>query len=89
MKNGIPALIDLSAGIFFGPMKATIMQFYWRIIEELRYLGETLVFYDPGLIRQYNWWLQKNSVGLAFSTTDYTSSVAPIFSNLRAFTSLN
>jgi len=21
MKNGIPALIDLSAGIFFGPMK--------------------------------------------------------------------
>jgi len=66
-----------------------IMQFYWRIIEELRYLGEALVFHDPVMIRQYNWWLQKNSVGLAFSATDYTSRVAPAFSNLRAFTSLN
>jgi len=65
------------------------MQFYWRIIEELRYLGETLVFNDPVLIRQYNWWLKKNSLGLGFSATDFRSRVAPTFSNLGVFTSLN
>jgi hypothetical protein len=65
------------------------MQFYWRVIEELRYLGETLIFYDPGLVRQYNWWLNKNSLGLAFSATDYTSNVAPAFRDFRSFASLN
>lgn len=65
------------------------MQFYWRIIEELRFLGETLIFHDPGLTRQYNWWLQKNSVGLSLSATDYTPRVAPALSSLRNLTSLN
>jgi len=49
------------------------MQFYWRIIEELKFLGETLIFHDPTLLRQFNWWIRKNSQGLALSETDYRS----------------
>lgn len=49
------------------------MQFYWRIIEELKFLGETVIFHDPGLIRQFDWWIRKNSGGLALSTADYRS----------------
>jgi hypothetical protein len=50
------------------------MQFYWRIIEELKFLGETLIFHDPTLVRQFNWWLKKNASGLALSETDYRST---------------
>ncbi len=41
------------------------MQFYWRIMEELKYLGEVLIFRDPTLLRQYDWWLRKNAGGVA------------------------
>ncbi|MBW1667323.1 MAG: hypothetical protein JRJ66_04575 [Deltaproteobacteria bacterium] len=35
------------------------MHIYWRVKEELKYLGEILVFHDPGLQREYRRWLQK------------------------------
>lgn len=65
------------------------MLFYWRVMEELRYLGETMVFHDPGLKRQYNRWLRKNSLGLALSTTDYTSNVVPALTYFGVSPSLN
>ena len=65
------------------------MQFYWRVMEELKYLGETVIFHDPGLKRQYNWWLRKNSMGIALSETDDTSNVVPAFSHSGVYPSLN
>lgn len=66
------------------------MQFYWRIIEELRYLGEIVIFRDPGLQRQYHWWLRKNAAGLALSKeTGGTAGGSHVLRNLKKFTSLN
>jgi len=66
------------------------MQFYWRIIEELRYLGEIVIFHDPSLQRQYHWWLRKNATGLALSReTGSTGRRFHVLKNLEKFTSLN
>jgi hypothetical protein len=35
------------------------MHFYWRIKEELLYLGEVLVFLDPRFAREYRRWADK------------------------------
>jgi hypothetical protein len=35
------------------------MHLYWRIKEELLYLGEVLVFLDPRFTREYRRWAQK------------------------------
>jgi hypothetical protein len=49
------------------------MHFYWRIIEELRYLGERWIINDPSLRRQYDNWCTKHKIerihllGLSFS----------------------
>jgi hypothetical protein len=34
---------------------------YWRIIEELKYLGEALVFHDPSLKRCYEEWIRRKA----------------------------
>jgi hypothetical protein len=36
------------------------MHLYWRIKEELLYLGEVLVFLDPRFIREYRRWVERN-----------------------------
>jgi len=41
------------------------MFFYWRIIEELKFMGENVVFHDPSLVREYKDWLKKNAYSLA------------------------
>jgi len=35
------------------------MHQYWRIKEELLYLGEVLVFLDPRFTREYRRWTEK------------------------------
>lgn len=35
------------------------MHLYWRIKEELLYLGEVLVFLDPRFVREYRRWVIK------------------------------
>ena len=35
------------------------MHQYWRIKEELLYLGEVLVFLDPRFLREYRRWVEK------------------------------
>jgi len=65
------------------------MQFYWRIIEELKFLGEIVIFHDPGLSRQFNWWLRKNAKGLALSSADYRSRNHGTFSKWGISPSLN
>ena len=44
------------------------MHFYWRVIEELKFLGETWVINDPGLQRNFQCWLQKNGDAIALSS---------------------
>ena len=38
------------------------MHLYWRIKEELLYLGEVLVFLDPCFVREYGRWVKKRLV---------------------------
>ncbi len=55
IKQGIPgSIFDL--GIFLFEVH---VHFYWRIKEELLYLGEVLVFVDPCLIREYRRWVER------------------------------
>ena len=35
------------------------MHLYWRIKEELLYLGEVLVFLDPRFVREYSRWVKR------------------------------
>jgi hypothetical protein len=55
IKQGIPgSIFDPGIFLFEAPM-----HFYWRIKEELLYLGEILVFVDPCLIREYRRWVER------------------------------
>ncbi len=45
------------------------MHFYWRVIEELKILGETWIINDPGLQRNFQRWLQKNEDAIELSST--------------------
>ncbi len=40
------------------------MHLYWRIIEELKFLGEMWIIKDPSLARRYAQWLQKNAAAI-------------------------
>lgn len=55
--------------LYFNPRIA--MHFYWRIIEELRFLGESLVFHDPSLRREYQLWLKRKASVLRINEEDY------------------
>jgi hypothetical protein len=46
------------------------MHFYWRVKEELRYLGEVLIFRDPTLLREYRRWLRRNRAVLVYTTSE-------------------
>ena len=41
---------------------------YWRVIEELKYLGEQWVINDPAISRRYKMWTQRHaeSINLVF-----------------------
>jgi hypothetical protein len=74
---------------FWGFWKGKVMHFYWRIIEELKYLGEILIFHDPSLSRAYKNWVKKNAKALIMDITP-TSKID--FSDehyLKTFTCLN
>jgi len=57
-------------------IKKAIMHFYWRITEELKYLGELIVFHDPGLSREYQRWTGKNCAALEIHLKDYHTDLA-------------
>ncbi|MDY7037925.1 MAG: hypothetical protein SV375_17405 [Thermodesulfobacteriota bacterium] len=46
------------------------MHQYWRIIEELMYLGEVIIFNDPSISREYETWIKKKADVLAVSRMD-------------------
>lgn len=51
------------------------MILYWRIKEELKYLGEDLVFHDPSLIREYRIWTEKHGMALGLIHSESRRSV--------------
>ncbi len=42
------------------------MFLYWQLNEELKSLGEKLVFHDPSFIREYGKWTQRNAGALSY-----------------------
>ena len=66
------------------------MHFYWRIIEELKFLGEIVVFKDPTLLRRYKFWLEEHADAITLSTTgDMITSTSVPFSYRGISPSLN
>jgi hypothetical protein len=65
------------------------MHLYWRIIEELKFLGEIVVFRDPNLLRCYKFWLQEHADAIALSTTFDRGSPSVPFNDKGISPSLN
>lgn len=65
------------------------MHLYWRIIEELKYLGETWVMNDPSLKRRYLEWTRKNSESIALSLETNQINLSPLFKYKNIPQSLN
>ncbi|GEM_PF-963299 len=63
--------------------------FYWRIMEELKYLGEVLVFHDPSFKREFGQWVQKNQLGLALSAVEKKREILNDFDPFNISPSLN
>lgn len=38
------------------------MHLYWRIMEELNFLGETLTIQDPSLKREFDRWYKRHRI---------------------------
>ena len=55
------------------------MHFYWRIIEELKLIGETWFFNDPSLARSFERWLHKNADAIAMIDFLETRKSPPMF----------
>ena len=65
------------------------MHLYWRIKEELRYLGEVLIFHDPSLVREYRRWIKKNSRALGYLYEPERPSTHRFSGLFSVFLSLN
>lgn len=65
------------------------MYFYWRMMEELKYLGEILVFHDPSFKREYRRWIRKNQGGLAFCAVEKVHRIHNSFDPFGTLPSLN
>ena len=65
------------------------MYSYWRINEELKYLGEVLVFHDPSLKRCYEEWVCKRAEALAMLEMDDEEKPSPFLRFMRGFQNMN
>jgi len=57
IKKGNPRIEVIGPGFFL--FWGGIMHLYWRIREELLYLGEVLVFLDPRFVREFRRWVKR------------------------------
>ena len=55
------------------------MHFYWRVIEELKCLGETWIIRDPGLLRNYLRWIERKGAAIALSDEVRAPKRSPLF----------
>ena len=65
------------------------MHFYWRVIEELKLLGETWVINDPSLARSYRQWVLKKAKAIARIQKFETHATPVIFVCFGSVHSLN
>ncbi len=65
------------------------MHSYWRIIEELKVLGEVLVFHDPNLKRCYEEWVRKKAEALSMLEMDGEREPSPILRLMSDFQNMN
>ncbi|MDY6972771.1 MAG: hypothetical protein SV775_10630 [Thermodesulfobacteriota bacterium] len=65
------------------------MHLYWRILEELRYLGEVLIFHDPSISREYEIWMKKKAKVLPDNSEDDVPSIFPSPIHIKVPPSLN
>lgn len=65
------------------------MYSYWRIMEELKYLGEVLVFHDPNLKRCYEEWVCKKAEALSMLDMDNERKPSPFLQSMRGFQNMN
>jgi len=65
------------------------MHFYWRVIEELKFLGETWIFNNPNLSRSYSLWIKKNADVIALSLEEASPDRSPLFTYKSIVHSLN
>ena len=65
------------------------MHLYWRIMEELKLLGETWVFNNPNFVRCYRIWLKKNADAIALSESESPSGHSSAFTYKGISHSLN
>ena len=55
------------------------MHIYWRIIEELKYLGECWTINDPCLLRYYESWVRKNAEAIALEFEEDLTTIPTLF----------
>lgn len=65
------------------------MHLYWRIIEELKYLGEVLVFHDPSLKRSYEAWVRSKTDVLSMLEMEDEKNASPLLQFLMEIQSMN
>jgi len=65
------------------------MHFYWRVIEELKFLGETWAFKDPSLKRSYERWICRNIDAIAFFDRCETVGRSTVFDHKILLHTLN
>ena len=65
------------------------MHLYWRIIEELKYLGEVLIFHDPSLKRCYENWVSKKAEVLSMLDMDDETKPSPFLPAMSGFQNMN
>jgi hypothetical protein len=65
------------------------MHFYWRVIEELKFMGETWVIHDPSLSRNYRRWLKINQEAIAMSLSTEPMAARTLFEYRGVTHSLN
>jgi len=55
------------------------MHLYWRIIEELKFLGETWALNNPNLLRSYRIWIEKHRDAITLSLNEKPAEFPPLF----------
>ena len=65
------------------------MHSYWRIIEELKCLGEVMVFHDPSLKRCYEEWICKKAKVLLMLEIESERKPSPFLRSMRGFQNMN
>lgn len=67
------------------------MHFYWRILEELKYLGETWTLRDPSLSRCFRTWVGRHARAISWSDREEETGnmESPVFTYKGFVHSLN